>query len=54
MSVPQTFSTVTQPFTMAGLTSESMLLAAQAMTSPSICHIEHPTMYTTLPYHHTL
>jgi len=37
MSVPPTVSTsVTQPPILAGLTSESMLLAAQAMTSSSI------------------
>jgi len=37
MSVPPTVSTsVTQPSILAGLTSESMLLAAQAMSSPSI------------------
>ena len=37
MSVPPTISSiVTHPPTLAGLTSESVLLAAQAMTSPSV------------------
>jgi len=37
MSVPHTIcSAVTQPPILAGLTSESMLLAAQAMTSSSV------------------